>query len=275
MKLGTLNRSIACSLLAAAPVLGQDEDLRQQIAALEEGQAAIQRELALEKQIDELRQGQEAIRKQLEEIKVLLQQRPAAGAAARPAGPDVAGMVFDFGSNPTKGDADAPLTLIEFTDYQCPYCSRFTSQTLPQIASEYIDTGKVRLVLVDMPLESIHDKAFKAAEVSHCAADQGKFWEMHDRLFANQKALEPWNAHATELGLDVAAFEECVDSGRYQESVRADMALAQKAGASGTPSFVLAKTDPDAPTKVTGITFLRGAQAFNAFKTAIDGALAD
>ncbi len=235
----------------------------------------MQRELALEKQIDELRQGQEAMRKQLEEIKTLLQQRPTAAAAARPAGPEVAGVVFDFGSNPTKGAATAPLTLLEFTDYQCPYCSRFTSQTLPQLASEYIDTGKVRLVLVDMPLESIHDKAFKAAEVSHCAADQGKFWEMHDRLFANQKALEPWTAHATELGLDVAAFEECVSSGKHAESVRADMALAQKAGASGTPSFVLAKTDPAAPNKVTGITFLRGAQAFNAFKTAIDGALAD
>jgi protein-disulfide isomerase len=263
-----------CSLLAT-PLMGQDEDLRKEIAALKAGQEAMQRELALEKQIDELRQGQEAIRKQLEEIKTLLQQRPAAAAAARPAGPEVAGVVFDFGSNPTKGAATAPLTLLEFTDYQCPYCSRFTTQTLPQLASEYIDTGKVRLVLVDMPLESIHDKAFKAAEVSQCAADQGKFWEMHDRLFANQRALEPWTAHATELGLDIAAFEECVSSGKHAESVRADLALAQKAGASGTPSFVLAKTDPAVPNKVTGITFLRGAQAFNAFKTAIDGALAE
>jgi protein-disulfide isomerase len=275
MKRNILTALAAWSLLASWPVLGQNEDLRKEIAALREGQEAMQRELALEKQIDELRQGQESIRKQLEEIKTLLQQRPAAAAPARPAGPEVAGVVFDFGSNPTKGAADAPLTLLEFTDYQCPYCSRFTTQTLPQIASEYIDTGKVRLVLVDMPLESIHDKAFKAAEVTHCAADQGKFWEMHDRLFANQNALEPWTAHATELGLDVTAFEECVSSDRHAASVRADLALAEKAGASGTPSFVLAKTDPAEPSKVTGITFLRGAQAFNAFKTAIDGALAD
>ena len=264
------------SLLAALPVLGQTDDVRKELAALRESQEAMQRELALEKQIEELRKGQEEMRKQLEEIKTLLQQRPAAAAApTRPAGPEVAGVVFDFGANPTKGAADAPLTLLEFTDYQCPYCSRFTTQTLPQLAKEYIDSGKVRLVLVDLPLESIHDQAFKAAEVTHCAAEQGKFWEMHDRLFANQKALEPWSGHATELGLDFAAFEACVNSGRYAESVRADMALAQKAGASGTPSFVLAKTDPAQPSKVTGITFLRGAQAFNAFKVAIDGALAE
>ena len=276
MKLKILNVLTMCSLLASPAVFGQDDDLRKEIAALKAGQEAMQRELALEKQIDELRQGQEAMRKQLEEIKTLLQQRPAAAAApARPAGPEVAGVVFDFGSNPTKGKADAPLTILEFTDYQCPYCSRFTTQTLPQLASEYIDTGKVRLVLLDMPLESIHDKAFKAAEVSHCAADQGKFWEMHDRLFANSQALEPWSAHATELGLDVAAFEQCVSSGKHAASVRADMALAEKAGASGTPSFVIAKTDPAAPNKVTGIQFLRGAQGFNAFKTALDGALAE
>ena len=124
-----------------------------------------------------------------------------------------------------------------------------------------------------MPLERIHPLAFKASEATHCAEDQGKYWEMHARLFENQKALEPWSGHAEALGLDVAAFDSCMSSGKYAEAVRKDMAVAQQAGATGTPSFVLALTDPDDPTKVEGLVFLRGAQPFPAFKSAIDNAL--
>ena len=124
-----------------------------------------------------------------------------------------------------------------------------------------------------MPLERIHPLAFKASEATHCAEDQGQFWEMHDRLFEHQKALEPWSGHAEALGLDVAAFDACMSSGKYTEAVKKDMAEAQKAGATGTPSFVLALTDSDDPTKVEGLTFLRGAQPFPAFKSAIDNAL--
>lgn len=126
-----------------------------------------------------------------------------------------------------------------------------------------------------MPLERIHKLAFKASEATHCAEDQGKFWEMHDRLFENQRALEPWSGHAEAVGLDVAVFDECMSSEKHAGAVRKDMAEAQKAGATGTPSFVLAETDPADPTKVKGLSFLRGAQAFNAFKTAIDSALAE
>jgi predicted DsbA family dithiol-disulfide isomerase len=97
---------------------------------------------------------------------------------------------------------------------------------------------------------------------------------MHDRLFANQKALEPWSGHAAALGLDVAAFDSCLASGTHANAVRADMAEARKAGATGTPSFVLAKTDPADPSKVEGLAFLRGAQPFSAFKAEIDQALA-
>lgn len=96
---------------------------------------------------------------------------------------------------------------------------------------------------------------------------------MHDRLFDNQRALEPWSGHAAALGLDVAAFEACMGADRYAAAVRRDMAEAGKAGATGTPSFVLATTDPKDPTKVTGLSFIRGAQPFAAFKAAIDAAL--
>ncbi len=96
---------------------------------------------------------------------------------------------------------------------------------------------------------------------------------MHDRLFQQQRALEPWNAHAEALGLDVAEFEECLGSGRHQEAIRKNMATAKTAGATGTPSFVLGFTDLEDPTKVKGIAFLRGAQPFASFKAEIDKAL--
>jgi protein-disulfide isomerase len=124
-----------------------------------------------------------------------------------------------------------------------------------------------------MPLETIHKLAFKAALATQCAADQGKFWEMHDQLFQNQRALEPWSAHAEAIGLDVASFETCMNGEEKAAAVRRDMAEAKKAGVTGTPSFILAETDPDDPSKVKGISFLRGARPFNFFKAEIDKAM--
>jgi len=98
---------------------------------------------------------------------------------------------------------------------------------------------------------------------------------MHDRLFENQRSLEPWSAHAEALGLDVPAFDACLESEKHAESTRRDMAEAAKAGATGTPSFVLGATDPDDPTKVRGLVFIRGAQPFATFKAQIDQALAE
>lgn len=100
------------------------------------------------------------------------------------------------------------------------------------------------------------------------------YWQMHDRLFSNQRALEPWSGHAQALGLDVATFDNCMAAGTHAAAVRRDMAEARKAGATGTPSFVLAQTDPSDSTKVEGITFIRGAQQFAKFKTEIERALA-
>lgn len=119
----------------------------------------------------------------------------------------------------------------------------------------------------------MHKLAFKAAEATHCAEDQGKFWEMHHRLFENQRALEPWSGHAEALGLDVEKFNQCLESEAHAEAIRKDMEQSQLAGASGTPSFVLGRTDPDDPSKVEGIAFIRGAVPFENFKTEIEKAL--
>jgi len=127
---------------------------------------------------------------------------------------------------------------------------------------------------MDLPLESIHKFAFKGAEAARCAGEQGKFWEMHDRLFANQTSLEPAKPHAEAVGLDVAKFEGCLSAGKYAEAIRKDMAEAQKAGINGTPAFFLAYTDPTS-SKVKTVARLSGAQPFAAFKAQIDQLLAE
>ena len=137
-----------------------------------------------------------------------------------------------------------------------------------------MDTGKIRYALLDLPLESIHKLAFKAAEATHCAEDQGKFWEMHHRLFENQKSLEPWNAHADAIGLDVDKFQQCMTVSKHAAAIRKDMAEAQKSGSTGTPAFLLTITDPKNPSRVKGLSLFRGAQPFEKFKAEIDQALA-
>ena len=127
---------------------------------------------------------------------------------------------------------------------------------------------------MDFPLESIHKFAFKAAEAARCAAEQGKFWQMHDRLFTNQTALEPAKPHAEAIGLDVAKFEGCLSAGKYAEAIRKDAAEGAKAGVTGTPAFFLAYTDPNS-SKVKTEVRLTGAQPYAAFKAQIDKLLGE
>ena len=166
--------------------------------------------------------------------------------------------------DPVKGDANAPVEIIEFSDFQCPFCSRWYSDALPQIQKEYIDTGKVKLVYRDFPLSSIHPQATPAAEAAECAKEQGKFWEFHDKLFENQASLSTasYKQWAQELGLNTQQFNDCVDKKKYQSEVTKDYQDGQAAGVTGTPSFF-----------VNGIN-IRGAQPFSAFKTIIDQELA-
>ncbi len=177
-------------------------------------------------------------------------------------------------ANPADADDDAflgkknaPVTLIEFTDYQCSFCKRHSTQTIPQIKKEYVDTGKVKYVLRDFPL-GFHPNAQKAAEASECADDQGKFWEMHDKMFENSHALDvaSLKKYASDLGLNSATFDNCLDSGKYAQEAKDDMADGQASGITGTPGFVLIDRDGKGHK-------LSGAQPFAKFKEAIDGAL--
>ena len=185
-------------------------------------------------------------------------------------------VVFNLDSAQMKGEQSAKLVLVEVTDYQCPFCARHVRETWPQIEKEYVDTGKLKFTLLDLPLESIHKNAFKAAEATRCAKDQGKYWEMHERLFTNQQTLTPADlvGHATAIGLNEEAFKQCLEAGTYAAAVRKDMAEAQKAGVTGTPAFFLAVPEGN-DGKVKVVQRFRGAQPFSAFQAAIDGALAN
>ena len=220
----------------------------------------------LKTQVETLSQSMKTLQKDLEEIKALLQNRVHVAAPQN--------AILDLGGRPSKGEGTANLILVEFLDYQCPYCGRFSRETMPQIDKEYIQTGKVRYVVVNLPLDAMHKSAFKAAEAAACAGEQGKFWEMHERLFNNQETIDEWKSHAEAVGLDVAKFQECLDSGRQAAQIRSDIAEAHSAGVTGTPSFFLAYTDPKTTTIKT-VTKLVGSQPYAAFKTAIDRQLAE
>lgn len=145
-------------------------------------------------------------------------------------------MEIDTAGEPAMGPEDAPVTIVEFSDFECPFCSRVVP-TLEQVKENYGD--QVRLVFKQFPLRQIHPNAQKAAEASLCAHDQGKFWEMHDAMFANQKNLSvpALKSQAEGLGLDAGQFAECLDSGRYAEVVQEDLEQGSAAGVSGTPAL--------------------------------------
>ncbi len=223
---------------------------------------------SLRNDIEALKAGQKAIRDDLQAIKGML--RPQA-----PARPALQNVTVNTDDDPYRGDKNAPLTIVEFSDYQCPFCGRHVKDTLPKLEADYIKTGKVKYIFRDFPLESIHKEAAAAAAAAHCAGDQGKYWEMHDHLFANQRAiaLAAFSDDAKTLGLDVATFETCMKDGKYTEEVKKDVADGVQIGITGTPTFFLARTDLANP-QIKGATALVGAQPYAAFKEAIDALLA-
>jgi len=165
-----------------------------------------------------------------------------------------------------KGDANAKVTIVEFSDFQCPFCKRHVQQTDSQIIKEYVETGKVKIAFRHFPL-SFHQNAQKAGEASECAAKQGKFWEMHDVLFEKGQGdgagldVASLKQYAVDLKLDTAKFNTCLDNGETASIVQQDFKDGQAAGVSGTPAFFI-NGKP-----------LVGAQPFSSFKTAIDAAL--
>lgn len=184
---------------------------------------------------------------------------------------DVTIELDDF---PTMGEADAELTVIEFSDFQCPYCGRHAENTYPQLKQNFVEEGVLRYVFMDFPLRN-HPLAPKAAEAASCAGDQGMYWEMHDRLFEKQQELgeDLLPGHADSLGLDVAVFSTCLDSGKYAARMEKGLEHGQSVGVRGTPSFALGYTR-DGGNSVQVVKLLRGALPYDQFSTAIEELLA-
>jgi protein-disulfide isomerase len=203
-----------------------------------------------------LTEQQEAVARQ-----ALLKELRSAGPAVR--------VLFDVprhqvelaATDPSDGAASAPVTLVEFSDFQCPFCQS-VAPTLKRVKQTYGD--KVRIVWKDFPLTQIHPQAFKASEAAHCAGDQGKYWQYHDQLFGNQQALQmnDLKQYAADLGLDAAAFNACLDTSKYGERVRDGVAQGTTLGVNSTPTIY-----------ING-RLLSGAQPFDVIAAVIDEELA-
>jgi protein-disulfide isomerase len=174
---------------------------------------------------------------------------------------------------PFKGDRNAKVALVDFSDYQCANCRRFALQSEPQLINDYVNTGKVVLIFKHFPI--FGPDSATAAMASMCAHDQGKFWEFHDRLYQNQGTensgwanADNMKRSASDLGLDRKQFDSCLDGGKYKSYVESDLALAEKLGFPGTPSFVVMKSDG------SNLQDMAGAQPYSSFKTVIAGKLA-
>ena len=178
-------------------------------------------------------------------------------------------------NDPIIGNPNAPITIIEFSDFQCPFCAKFHIQTLPKIMEEYIKEGKVKLVFRDFPIQSIHSNALLASVAAECANEQGKFKEIHDKLFENQNewnnkntdnVIILFNQYSSEMGMQKEKFDSCIKNGKYIKEIQKDLEDGRTYGISGTPGFFIGNDE-------VGFIELKGAHPFENFKNIIDNQL--
>jgi protein-disulfide isomerase len=174
--------------------------------------------------------------------------------------------------DPVKGDPNASITIVEFSDFQCPFCARFFTDTLPLIEKNYIETGKVKIVYRDFPLPDIHQNAIPAAIAAECADEQGMFWEYHDKIFENQilwqdldkqNVVRTFEQYAGELALDTESFKTCLESAKYLDEVQNDVNEGVSYGVAGTPGFFIGN-------EKIGYGMVSGAQPYSTFQQVFD-----
>ena len=224
---------------------------------------------ALRKEIEALKASQAAMQKDIAEIREFLRQVTGGKFGA----PSIEGQTVDLNGAPSKGPDSAPITLVEVSDYHCPFCRRHFQQTQPQIYSEFVDPGKVRHVFIHYPIDQLHPDAFRSHEAASCAADQGKFWELHAKLFEKPvRTSDDIVAHAQAAGLDAGALRTCMENGKHRAMVRDNVSRMQAIGVDSTPLFLIGKTPPPGkPMEIEAV--VRGAYPFEQFKTTFDGLL--
>jgi protein-disulfide isomerase len=234
-------------------------------ACLAEGQASQNKNYRVESG-----SVQEAINKDKELINKLMQQNQP----PRQPDPVVKDVEFEITGNQVMGSRKARLIIVQFSDYTCSHCAFHTRETLPDIQKLYIDTGKLRYVIIDYPLQS-DIPSVTASEAAHCASDQGKFWEMHEEIMFNQTKIADIKSIASSVNLDMPDFRICMEIKKYGDMVNKNIALAEKLHIPTVPGFILGVIDPANPDKVKGISYIRGAKPFAVFQEAIEKALAD
>ena len=211
---------------------------------------------------------------QLKEILSEIKANPT--PAAQPSQPSVPAIIkVSLDDDPVKGNPNAPVTVVEFSDFQCPFCSKFYKETLSQLEENYIATGKVKLVYRDMPLDNLHPNARPAHIAAECADEKDMFWEYHNALFEKQAEWQRLPVadlqttliqYATDLGLESASFESCMKSQGIADEVNKDSLDATRYGATGTPTFFIGN-------EKDGFIKLVGAQPFSAFQVTLDDQL--
>jgi protein-disulfide isomerase len=218
---------------------------------------------ALRTDVRALQAEQQQIISRLDELKQILQGN---GEPPPVSSMSVRGETF-------RGVSGARVAIIEYADFECPYCGEYERNTFPQLLSDYIETGKVKYFYRDLPLQ-MHPHAISAARAARCAGEQGKYWEMHDSLFANQTALSAPALldRAQTLGLDKAKFTECQSSEKYTADIQKNIAEAQNLRIDGTPTFFLGVVEPSGD--VTIEKRFKGTAPFDVFKTELDALLA-
>jgi len=184
------------------------------------------------------------------------------------------GAKISVGDAPSLKVGSPEVVLVEFSDFQCPYCGQSTRQVLPQLRETLVHAGKIELVFLDLPLQ-VHANAFKAAEAAACAGDQKKFWPMHDLLFEHQDALAPAQlpGYAAELGLDVPAFQACLAGGKHGGGISDHIRTAHGLGITGTPSYVLGRRISGSD-KVQVEEIIKGVPAYDDLEAKLNALLA-
>lgn len=201
----------------------------------------------------------------LQDLEDVMLTDPNTGAAQEP-------VIVTADDDPVLGSADAPIVIIEFSDFQCPFCAKFHAETLPLIKENYIDTGKVKLVYRDFPIQNIHPNAMAAAVAAECADEQGMFWDYHDTLFESMNqwkdlsmvdVIDQFKAYAMNTGTDETEFADCMDTGKYVNEVASDYADGVSYGITGTPAFFLGNDQ-------IGYHHMSGAKPYDEFQFVIE-----
>ena len=255
----TISLILIPCLLETPPLLSADESQKTPAAA---PTASVQQ------QLDELKEGQQRLMREIEEIKRLLQEKPArTDVGAKPAAPIVTSV--NVYGEPFRGTNTAKVGLIEYSDFDCSFCGKYARNIFPRIDADYVRPGKVRYFFRDLP-EPNQTNAWLKALAARCAGDQGKFWEMHDRLFAAQEASgRELSSLAQILGLDTERFNQCLSTEKYLENIQRSAAGARRMGIFGTPAFLIGTLSEDGGF-LSVKKVLVGVEKYDTLKTALD-----